>query len=143
MRTSRRLETDMTRVEVQGVAHLGIRVRDLDRARSFYEKVLGFTFIVGPVGPEPVAILKHPSGVEINLILNAASDGDNVLMDVAEKHAGYTHVALRVPDVDVVAATMEEHGIEITGGPMDYPGGNRGLFVRDPDRNVVEFFQYG
>lgn len=133
----------MSTIDVTGVAHLGIRVRDLDRARGFYEEILGFRFIVGPVGPEPVAILRHPSGIEINLILNAASDGANVLQDIDAKHAGFTHVALSVADVDAVAATLKELGIAITGGPMDYPGGNRGVFVRDPDRNVVEFYQHG
>ncbi len=83
-------------LEVTGVAHIGIRVHDLERARAFYE-LLGFQFVVGPVGPEPVAILIHPAGVEINLILNGASpDADNILMDVPVKHAGYTHVALAI-----------------------------------------------
>lgn len=79
---------------ITGVAHIGIRVFDLDRARRFYED-LGFKFIVGPVGPEPVAILTHPSGTIINLILNASSgETPNILMDVEDKHPGYTHVAL-------------------------------------------------
>ena len=58
---------------ITGVAHIGIRVRELARARRFYE-LLGFDFVVGPVGPEPVAILEHPSGVVINLILNGSPD---------------------------------------------------------------------
>ena len=52
---------------ITGMAHVGIRVHDLARSRAFYEK-LGFAFVVGPIGPEPVAILRHPTGVEINLI---------------------------------------------------------------------------
>jgi lactoylglutathione lyase len=128
---------------ITGVAHLGIRVHDLDRSRAFYE-LLGFEFVVGPVGPEPVAILKHPAGVEINLILNAsASSQENVLMDVGTKHAGYTHVALAVGDVDAARALFEEAKIPISGGPNTYPNGARGLFVRDPDRNVVELYQPG
>ena len=56
----------------------------------FYE-LLGFTKTVGPVGPEPVAILDHPSGLEINLVLNAPdADEPNVLMDVPAKHPGIT-----------------------------------------------------
>ena len=97
-------------VAVTGVAHIGIRVHDLDRARAFYE-LLGFEFVVGPVGPEPVAILTHPSGVEINLILNAAAaDTENILMDVGTKHPGYTHVALSVKDVEAAMATLEAAG---------------------------------
>ena len=126
---------------ITGIAHVGIRVHDLDRARAFY-KLLEFEFLVGPVGPEPVAILEHPSGVEINLILNATNDSDtNILMDISEKHAGYTHVALAVNDVKATQASLEAAGIMITEGPITFPGGAIAIFVRDPDHNVIEFNQ--
>lgn len=128
-------------LEITGVAHIGIRVHDLNRARAFYE-LLGFQFVIGPIGPEPVAILSHPAGVEINLILNAASpDTDNILMDAAVKHAGYTHVALSIVDIEGAVASLEEAGVTITGGPVNFPGGARAIFVRDPDRNVIELNQ--
>ncbi len=128
-------------MEITGVAHIGIRVHDLDRARGFYE-LLGFEFVVGPIGPEPVAILAHPAGVEINLILNsAAPDADNILMDVPMKHAGYTHVALSITDIDGAVAAMEAAGVAITEGPITFPGGGRAIFIRDPDRNVIELNQ--
>ncbi|MDD9947437.1 MAG: VOC family protein [Myxococcales bacterium] len=133
----------MDKTLITGVAHLGIRVHDLARSRVFYER-LGFEFVMGPIGPEPVAILKHPAGVEINLVLNAARATDaNVLMDIEEKHAGYTHVALAIRDLDAARALLDAEGIAISGGPVDYPGGARGLFIRDPDRNVVELYQPG
>lgn len=126
---------------ISGVAHLGIRVHDLAVSRAFYEK-LGFEFVLGPVGPEPVAIMKHPGGVEINLVLNAhETSTTNVLMDVPEKHPGYTHAALTVDDLDAVKKLLDTEGFEITGGPNAYPGGARGLFIRDPDRNVIEFYE--
>ncbi len=127
---------------ITGIAHVGIRVHDLERARAFYE-LLGFDFIVGPVGPEPVAIVRHPSGVEINFILNATNaTAANVLMDVEEKHAGYTHIALAVSDVKATQAALESAGIAITEGPITFPTGATSIFVRDPDRNVIEFNQY-
>jgi lactoylglutathione lyase len=49
--------------EITRINHLGLRVKDLNTSRVFYEK-LGFIFIAGPVGPEPVAIMEHPSGVK-------------------------------------------------------------------------------
>jgi lactoylglutathione lyase len=76
--------------EITGINHVGLRVRDLDISREFYEK-LGFKFIIGPVGPEPVAIVEHPSGVNFNLILNASDDApsSNVLMEGSVKYPGY------------------------------------------------------
>lgn len=126
---------------VTGIAHVGIRVHDLATARAFYE-LLGFSFSAGPMGPEPVAILLHPAGLEINLILNAPSPtAENVLMDVPEKHAGYTHVAFSIRDLDATMARLKDAGIAVSGGPVTYPNGSRAFFVRDPDRNVIELLQ--
>lgn len=127
--------------QIRGINHIGIRVTSLERARKFY-KQFGFEFLEGPIGPEPVAIMKHPSGVNINFILNADSGiSNNVLMDIPERHPGYTHMALDVTDIGAVQATIENLGIEITEGPVTLPNGDVMLFIRDPDRNVIEFHQ--
>jgi len=127
--------------KITGINHVGIRVTSLERARRFY-KQFGFEFLEGPIGPEPVAIMKHPSGVNINFILNANSGiGNNVLMDIPERHPGYTHMALNVTDIKAVQATIENLGIEITEGPVTLPDGGVMLFIRDQDRNVIEFHQ--
>jgi lactoylglutathione lyase len=128
-------------LRVTGLAHVGIRVHDLERSVRFYE-LLGFTKTAGPVGPEPVAILDHPSGVELNLVINAPSANEpNVLMDVPVKHAGITHIALLCPDLDAAKAKLESLGIQISGGPIQFMPGVRGMFVRDPDHNVIELHE--
>jgi len=129
--------------EIIGINHIGIRVTNLETARRFYEK-LGFKFIAGPIGPEPVAIMEHPSGVNINLILNADSNiTNNVLMDIPEKHPGYTHIALDVNDIKAVEAAVVELGITVTEGPITLPDGGVMFFIRDQDKNVIEFHQNG
>lgn len=129
--------------EITRINHLGLRVRDLKVARAFYEK-LGFVFIVGPVGPEPVAIMEHPSGVNINFILNASEDASpvNQLMDVPQKHTGFTHIALEITDPDAVKAQLAELRIPITE-TVDLPDGSHFFFVRDPDQNVIELHHPG
>ena len=127
--------------EITGINHVGIRVTDLEEARRFYQQ-LGFAFLAGPMGPEPVAIMEHPSGVNINFILNADSGiNENILMDVKEKHPGYTHIALTVTDIGAVQANIDKLGIEITEGPITLPDGGVMFFIRDQDRNVIEFHQ--
>ena len=127
--------------EIIGINHIGIRVTSLDSARAFYEQ-LGFEFIEGPIGPEPVAIMIHPSGVNINLILNANSGiENNILMDVPEKHPGYTHIALDVDNIDKVQKLVLALGITITEGPITLPNGGIMFFIRDQDGNVIEFHQ--
>ena len=127
--------------EITGINHVGIRVSSLENARKFYEQ-LGFKFIVGPIGPEPVAIMEHPSGVNINLILNAnTKSNENILMDLPEKYPGYTHIALDVNDIQAVQTSLHKMGIEITVGPVTLTDGGVMLFIRDQDRNVIEFHQ--
>jgi len=125
--------------QIMGINHVGLRVRSLETARAFYEQ-LGFEFIVGPIGPEPVAVMLHPSGVNINFILNTTSDASasNVLMDLPEKHTGFTHVALEIDDLEAVKQQLAAREIPITE-TVELPDGAILIFVRDPDGNVIEF----
>ncbi len=126
--------------EITRINHVGIRIRDLDTTRAFYES-LGFEFLAGPVGPEPVAIMEHPSGVNINFILNASENAaeENLLMDVPQKHTGYTHMALEITDAPAVMRQLGELGIEIT--EVVSFGDAMFFFIRDPDGNVIELHQ--
>ncbi len=125
--------------EITRINHIGLRVSNLETTREFYEK-LGFEFIIGPIGPEPVAIMEHPSGVNINFILNASDNNTlNVLMDVPEKHTGYTHIALEVTDLESVQQYLKSINYIITEGPVVLPDGASFIFIRDPDDNAIEF----
>ena len=131
----------LSSIAVSGLAHIGIRVHNLERSLAFYS-LLGFTKVAGPIGPEPVAILEHPSGLELNLVLNAPSASEpNILMDVREKHAGITHFALLCSDIAEAKRKLEAAGIPLSGGPVRFETGAHAIFVRDPDRNVIELHQ--
>ena len=126
-------------IGIERVDHVGIRVADAERAMAFYA-MLGFE-LLWDVPYDEVIIIKNANDVEINLITNAnnANDGDNILMDVADKYAGVTHVALRVQSIRETIEVLAEHGIEITQGPVKFgDDGHVSVFVRDPDRNVIE-----
>ena len=130
-------------IPIAGLAHIGVRVHDLERSVAFYT-LLGFRKTAGPIGPEPVAILEHASGLELNLILNAPSaSAPNILMDVPEKHPGITHFALLCPDIMAAKERLEAAGIPLSGGPVRFSPQAQAIFVRDPDRNVIELHQRG
>ena len=125
-------------VEIASVDHLGIRVTDKARALAFY-KVLGFE-IAHEVDFDAVVIIRNSAGVELNLIVNGVDQtgGKNILMDVPEKHPGFTHAAFRVTDIRGTIANIRDNGIRITQGPVTFGDGHVSIFIRDPDRNTIE-----
>ncbi|HEY2410120.1 MAG TPA: VOC family protein [Polyangiaceae bacterium] len=125
-------------IVIDTVDHLGIRVADEARSIAFYAQ-LGFELVYRADNGDPVVVLRNQNDVEINLIVNAApmSTAQNVLMDIPEKHAGYTHVALRVTSIEDTVAELARLGVPLSGGPQRL-GSGISLFIRDPDRNVIE-----
>ncbi len=126
-------------MKILNIDHIGTRVENVDRAISFYEK-LGFEVIRRDFN-EQVFVVKHPSGVELNFLNSVTEDAskDNVLMDIPIKHTGYTHFAMAIESVSDAIEFFDQHGMAITEGPVTFGDGKTSVFVRDPDRNVIEF----
>lgn len=128
-------------LEIREINHIGIRISDREASEAFYGD-LGFelTEDAGFDDGHPI-IMKHPGGVVLNL-LGPAKDGvgENILMDVAQKYPGVTHFALTVDSLDNTKALLARLGIEITGS-FSFRNMSA-VFIRDPDRNVIELDAY-
>ena len=126
---------------IESVNHVGIRVSDKAVAIGFYEQ-LGFELLsdAGFEQGHPV-IMKHPGSVVLNLLGPATvAGGTNILMDIEDKYTGITHVALTVSSLDDAKAMLAKKSIEITGS-FSF-GRMSAVFIRDPDRNVIELDAY-
>lgn len=128
-------------IDIQKIDHVGIRIRDKRRSIAFYED-LGFKLIVdtGFEQGHPI-MMDHPSGVVLNLLgPSSEAKDENILMDVAPRYAGYTHIALKIGSLPKAEAYLAEKGIAITGrfSVKDM----NAVFIRDPDRNVIELDEY-
>lgn len=124
-------------LDISNFDHIGIRVSNRADAVAFYE-LLGFEMIAdgGFDAGHPLVML-HPSGININLLGPAtAKAGKNVLMDEPEKYPGITHLAVKVKDADATEAFVAANSIAITGRRAFR--GTKTIFIRDPDRNVLE-----
>lgn len=125
-------------IEIEKVDHYGVRIAELDRAMEFY-KILGFEFHFEATN-DAVVIVKNKHDVEINFVINSNNNNEdkNILMDVPDKHPGYTHIALRVTSIGDTIGTLKQNNISITQGPVDFGDGHLSVFIRDPDYNVIE-----
>ena len=126
---------------IEKVDHIGIRVASKAISVSFYEG-LGFRTITdaGFDQGHPI-IMQHPSGVVLNLLGPANVGGsENVLMDISEKHPGITHVSFKVTDMAATKAFLAERDISLSG-EFSFKG-MHAVFIRDPDRNVIELDAY-
>ncbi|MCG8443089.1 MAG: VOC family protein [Caulobacterales bacterium] len=126
---------------IEKVDHIGIRVSDKQRSIAFYER-LGFA-LVSDTGFEqghPV-ILRHPSGVVLNLLgPSTAGSGENILMDTPDKHPGITHVSFKIGSMDMTKSFLSANDIPVTG---EFTFKDlHAIFIRDPDRNVIELDAY-
>ena len=128
-------------LDIEKVDHVGIRVSDKARSIAFYE-LLGFATLadVGFERGHPVIML-HPSGVVLNLLGPATTaDDKNILMDVAEKYPGITHVSYKVSSLEAAKRFLAENGIALSGS-FSFKD-LQAVFIRDPDLNVIELDAY-
>ncbi|MCV0428687.1 MAG: VOC family protein [Roseibium sp.] len=124
-------------LDIANFDHIGIRISDRQKSVAFYE-TLGFELIAdgGYDNGHPLVML-HPSGININLLGPATfNQGHNVLMDEASKSPGITHLALKVRNAEATEAFVTSKDIAITGR-REFRG-TKTIFIRDPDRNVLE-----
>ncbi|MCZ6897446.1 MAG: hypothetical protein O7D95_01880 [Betaproteobacteria bacterium] len=61
-------------------------------------------------------------------------------MDINQKYAGYTHIALKIDFLFSLKAFLAERNIEIAGH-FSFKDMNA-ISILDPDRNVIEFDEY-
>jgi len=129
-------------LDIQRLDHVGIRISDRESSIAFYER-LGFEVVIdgGYDAGHPI-VMRHPSGLVFNLLGPANKrQGENVLMDVTDRYPGITHVALKIDAIEDAERLFADGGIAITGR-REFRG-VKALFVRDPDRNVLEIIGPG
>ena len=128
-------------IAVSRLDHVGVRVQDVSRTVSFYQH-FGFG-VIRDDRQEQVVVLRNEAGVELNLLdtANTLLSCSNVLMDQKNRYPGYTHIALQVEDIDATLQAVEVAGLKVTEGPVTFGDDKTSIFIRDPDRNVIELTQ--
>ncbi|MFN3594486.1 MAG: VOC family protein [Thiobacillaceae bacterium] len=116
---------------IVALLHASLLVSDLERARAFYEGILGLT-------PSPVRPSMDFPGVwydigpaQLHLLVLPNPDP----VTGRPVHGGRDqHIALGVADWEGLRQALDRSGIDYTLSRS----GRRALFVRDPDGNALE-----
>ncbi|MDQ1468567.1 MAG: GTPase, partial [Bryobacterales bacterium] len=110
---------------VCSIDHLGIAVRSIEDALSFYAGQLGLEVASREtVEHEKVRLAMLPVG-ESRIELLEDWNGDSTIAKFIEKRGpGLHHVALRVPDLNAVIARLESAGVRLLSPPQTGAGGH-------------------
>ncbi|HYM13500.1 MAG TPA: methylmalonyl-CoA epimerase [Bryobacterales bacterium] len=113
------------------IDHLGIAVRSLEAAVSFYERVLGFA-VEGreEVAQEKVRVAMLPCGGPRIELLEATAEDSPIARFIASRGEGLHHVALRVPDLEAAVERLRAAGARLISDKIQTgAGGHRYIFV--------------
>jgi catechol 2,3-dioxygenase-like lactoylglutathione lyase family enzyme len=121
-------------VTLIGAHHTSFPVRDLARARRFYEGVLGLEQIPRPELGVP-GVWYRAGACEVHLI--QTPDGLDLGTPAPSLNPMARHAAFAVRDYGEALAALRAEGLEVIE-----TGPERGqLWVRDPDGHIIELIE--
>lgn len=122
-------------MHITKLLHATILVEDLDRARRFYEQVLGFT--ASPSRPEmSFSGVWYDLGPHQQLHLMRLPNPE-VGLQRPQNGGRDRHIAFAADDLSALMHNLEGSGISYNLSKT----GRRALFCRDPDDNALEFIE--
>lgn len=119
---------------IEGLHHTAFCVTDLERARRFYDEVLGLAEIERPDFPFGGAWYRLGDGRQLHLIVH---ERPLTLRGTGAIDARDGHIAFRIADYDAALAHLRAHGVECLERPGNVTPWKQ-LYVTDPDGNIIE-----
>ena len=143
---------------IDGVAHIGITVEDLDRSVKFYCDNFGFTYLRGTHFKYPFFLNNRslyqldPQTTECQTAVLYAPAGDVQLElfrftthlspeRIPWTRCGITHFAVTTSDISGIVEQLRKNNVEFCMNVGTRPDGGRWVFVRDPDGNLIEIME--
>ena len=130
----------MSAIEVRGLDHVVLRVRDLRRSIEFYRTVLG---CAEERRIDELGLVQLRAGSSlIDLVDVAAPLGQQGGPAPGEVGRNVDHFAIRIASFDEAAIRehLARHAVEAgeTGSRYGAEGTGPSIYIRDPDGNTVE-----
>ena len=123
-------------MKLDGIHHIALNVKDLDRAERFYTEVLGFkvthrftkglNHLMLDTGNSAIALFEAPD-LEVKSAMDLLSE------------TGYLHLAFKIhrDRFPAVVNELKKHNVTIDQGPVKR-GDGESIYFNDPDHNHLE-----
>ena len=122
---------------LDGICELTLQTRDVRRLADFYCRAFGCSEISREKG-------RIWLGVGTHTRLGIWPPGEHEFGDMGGSHVHFAF-SCSPGRLDLLAARERKLGIALEG-PVEHPGGDRSIYIEDPEGNVVEvwdFFRHG
>ncbi len=142
----------MSTADATAFNHIGHCVTDLDRARRFYEELLGFKFLyeISPPDEMNSRLLRVSSPVGLRAaylrldglileLLHFARPGNPAARERVMNEPGLTHLSISVRDVPDLLSRVPACG----GTVLEETNLGAAVMIRDPDGQVIEILPMG
>jgi catechol 2,3-dioxygenase-like lactoylglutathione lyase family enzyme len=130
--------TTTKKINLKGLDHFALNVKDMNRAEEFYTQILGFEVIHRT---ETQAGLKH---IEVDAGNVAIALFESPTLDLEKAHKtmtedGYLHFAFGASydQFDATLESLKQKGVIVDGEPRDW-GESISVYFRDPDGHQLE-----
>jgi catechol 2,3-dioxygenase-like lactoylglutathione lyase family enzyme len=126
------------RVAPSGILHFTLSVTDIERARRFYEDIVGATYWRQNESTVFMCCGEH------YFVLSKARTNDHVPPNKGREILLHHAFLVQGEDFDAAVAHLEANGIEVLlyedKGHRSFTG--RHLYFHDPDGNAIEFIDF-
>ena len=130
----------MSTLKITGIDHPGVAANDVEALADWYCDVFGYEkwFKHRPVGPlKPVWMLKAPDGT----LLEVMPKDDTARPERTTWTPGWSHLALRVENIDEAIAVLDTKGVRWGGPVINAIGGGKVRNLFDPDGNMLQILE--
>ena len=118
-----------------GMDHSALAVKDVEKMIQWYCDVLGYELYAH--NDKPVFIIKAPDGSFLEVMPEDGSPRPQRNVHTL----GWSHLALRVSNMDVAMAELDKHNVPWQGHEFEAVGGGRVRNFSDPEGNMVQIVQ--
>lgn len=129
----------MKSLAISSIAHIALKVADLDRSLAFYRDKLGFPEMMRLNHKDGSLMLVYLKMTETQF-LELFPSGEGERAPGGERTAIH-HFCLEVADMDATTVDLTSRGIQMTIKPQLGLDGNLQCWIEDPDGNRIEFMQ--